>query len=201
MCLAPLRILAAPEGHFAEARTIVASDGHYGHALFSRAPMSDIFVHDLSVRSREPRSAIEVTIATASGLLHVVAVHLGLDIAERNRQARNLSRLALEPKGVDTIMLGDFNDWFSFGRVRKMLAAVLPERTSVATFPAARPMLKLDRVYSSAPGSIVNAWVDPEGRRCSDHLPFIAELRLGSHLIGLRAGHERGDGTLRPERD
>lgn len=197
MCLAPLRILAAPEGHFAEARTIVASDGHYGHALFSRVPMGDIFVHDLSVRRREPRSAIEATLVTGGGPLHVVAVHLGLDIAERNRQARVLARLALEPKGIGTIMLGDFNDWFSFGQVRRTLAAVLPARTSIATFPARRPILKLDRIYSNVPGSVVNAWIDPEGRDCSDHLPLIADLKLGCR----RPEFEHGRGTLVREGD
>ena len=178
-CLAPLQSLAAPNGHFAEARTVVAEDGHYGHALFSRWPLGDILVHDLSVRRREPRSAIEATVATDTGPLHVVAVHLGLDIAERHRQARILARLAHEPKGLGTIMLGDFNDWFSFGQVRKTLAAVLPERTSLKTFPAARPILKLDRIYSSVAGSIARTWTDVEARTCSDHLPLVSEIRLG----------------------
>lgn len=177
-CLVPLRELVTPEGHFAEARTKIAHDGHYGHALFSRWPLSDIVVHDLTMWRREPRSAIEATVETEQGALHIVAVHLGLEITERHRQARVLARLARERRSRATVMLGDFNDWFSFGQVRRTLATVLPERTALKTFPAARPVLKLDRIYSSVRGSIRRSWTDREARICSDHLPLMGELNF-----------------------
>ncbi len=40
-CKASLRRMV----DFAEARTVVAEDGHYGHALFSRWPLGDVLVH------------------------------------------------------------------------------------------------------------------------------------------------------------
>ncbi|MDF2995684.1 MAG: Endonuclease/exonuclease/phosphatase [Xanthobacteraceae bacterium] len=191
-CLVPLKGILTPDGHFAEARTKIAPDGHYGHALFSRWPMTGTLVHDLTVWRREPRSVIEATIETQHGALHIVAVHLGLEITERHRQARKLARLAREPKGMATVMLGDFNDWFSFGQVRRTLAAVLPERTSLKTFPAARPTLKLDRIYSSTRGSIRRSWTDHEARACSDHLPLMAELTFGPSER-LLDGHARAE--------
>src|SRR5262245_3713670 len=39
--------------HAAEARTIVAPDGHYGHVLISRWPMHDVNIHELHVSRRE----------------------------------------------------------------------------------------------------------------------------------------------------
>ena len=79
-CLVPLRELVTPEGHFAEARTKIAHDGHYGHALFSRWPLSDIVVHDLTMWRREPRSAIEATVETEQGaLMQGLSVRLFLE--------------------------------------------------------------------------------------------------------------------------
>src|SRR3546814_3370963 len=73
----PFDMLAAALGsHAAEARTITAPDGYYGHALISRWPLPDVAVHDLSVPPPEPRSAIEATVATPYGPLHLPAVPL-----------------------------------------------------------------------------------------------------------------------------
>jgi endonuclease/exonuclease/phosphatase family metal-dependent hydrolase len=177
-CLAPLRRLGHSDGELAEAKTIVAPDGHYGHALFSRWPIRDVSIHDLSIGSLEPRSAIEATITTALGLIQVFAVHLGLNISERRGQARRLAKMALQSQSKATVMMGDFNDWFSFGAVRRSLATVLPARTTIATFPARRPTLKLDRIYCSVPDAIERSWTDIKARHCSDHLPVIADLSL-----------------------
>lgn len=178
-CLAPLHALTGAGGHMAEAHTIAVPDGHYGHALFSCWPIRSVVIHDLSVRRREPRSAIETVIETDAGSLHVIAVHLGLDIAERHRQAGRLARMARPEAAQATVMMGDFNDWFPIGSVRRTLATVMPTRTAIRTFPARRPTLKLDRIYSSRPGSIGRSWTDIEARHCSDHLPVVAELSLG----------------------
>ncbi len=107
---------------------------------------------DLSVRRREPRSAIEAT-ARDSIPAHCVA-GCGAPRARYRRAppaGPHPSRVSRsEPEGLGTIMLGDFNDWFSIRPVRKTLAAVLPEQTSLKTFPAVRPILKLDRILFEA---------------------------------------------------
>jgi len=192
-CLAPLHRLHS--AHFVEVRTVAAPDGHYGHAVFSRWPTTDIQLHDLSMQRREPRFAIETRVGTPHGDLHLVAVHLGLDIIERRRQARMLAALATKAAPLPTVMLGDFNDWFSFGHVRKTLARVLPVRTRVRTFPAWRPMLRLDRVYCSSAAMLVDSFTDEDARRYSDHLPVIADIRLPEPLtsgdVGLTIENRR----------
>ncbi len=174
-CLAPLQGLGI--AHFTEARTIAVPDGHYGHALFSRWPTERVCLHDLSVRRREPRIGIEATVRTPAGLLNVVAVHVGLAILERRRQVMTLAAL-VKRRRLPTLMMGDFNDWFSFGLVTRTLTRVLPERTEVRSFPARWPVLRLDRIYASHKGMIGEARTDVAARFASDHLPVIADIRL-----------------------
>lgn len=175
-CLAPLDGLGI--GHRAEARTIAVPDGHYGHVLFSRWPIGEVVLHDLSVRRREPRIAIEAQVATPAGPLRLVAVHLGLALVERHRQVSRLAAIARGGDGMPTVMMGDFNDWFSAGLVRRSLARPLPERTALRSFPAHWPTLRLDRIYCSAPGMISDAFTDAAARHASDHLPVIADIVL-----------------------
>jgi endonuclease/exonuclease/phosphatase family metal-dependent hydrolase len=48
-----------------------------------------------------------------------------------------------------------------------------------ASFPSARPILALDRIYSrGAQIETLDVYRSPETRRASDHLPVIAELKL-----------------------
>ncbi|MEQ8268097.1 MAG: endonuclease/exonuclease/phosphatase family protein [Parvibaculum sp.] len=180
---APLAILKESLGdHAAEARTISAPDGHYGHAVISRFALSDTRVCDLSIRAREPRCAISTEVATPHGAVRLVTTHLGLSVWERRRQAALLADLA-GPGDLPCILMGDFNDWFWFGSVRRRLKAVLPSRTMDCTFPAARPLFRLDRVYCCAPASIENSWTDERAAEISDHLPIIADISLGPRSV------------------
>ncbi len=93
----PLAYLTAALGvHQAEARTIVAEDGHYGHAVISRWPMTHVKLHDLSYWKFEKRCAIECDIETPFGPVNLSAVHLGLWFSERRRQATQLVDLYLK---------------------------------------------------------------------------------------------------------
>ena len=175
-CLAPFG--GFDIAHLTEARTMVVPDGHYGHVLYSRWPMRDVVLHDLSMRGREPRMAIETRIETPFGSLHLAAVHLGLALRERHRQAMALAAMARRIGDMPTIIMGDFNDWFSFGRVRRAMSQLLPERTRIRSFPARHPLLQLDRVYCSRHAAIVKSFTDEEARQASDHLPIIADIRF-----------------------
>lgn len=177
-CLAPLAAFEIE--HLTEARTMVVPDGHYGHALYSRWPLRDVVLHDLSMRWHEPRMAIETRVETPFGPLHLAAVHLGLAIWERHRQAMALADMARRIGDMPTIMMGDFNDWFSLGRVRRAMASLLPERTRLRSFPAGRPLLQLDRIYCSRHATIVRSFTDEAARTASDHLPVIADIRLAT---------------------
>ena len=162
--------------HCAEARLITAVDGDYGHALISRWPLNGTVSHDVSTDGREPRAAIETTVETPFGELHVVAAHLGLSFSERRHQAARLASVA-HPEGP-AIVLGDFNDWFLDRAVRRALDACMAARTQHKTFPAWLPAFALDRVYCKPADILVGSWTDPSAHKVSDHLPVIAELAL-----------------------
>lgn len=163
--------------HAAEARTISTPDGDYGHVLISRWPLTEIAIHDLSVTRREPRRAIETVVQTPYGPLHLASVHLGLGFRERRQQAAMLSAIAGTARQT-TVMLGDFNDWFIYGTVRRALATVMPGRTRLRSFPARWPVFMLDRIYCRPRHALRDCWTDPLARRVSDHLPVIADIRM-----------------------
>jgi len=163
--------------HGIGAKSITTADGDYGQMLISRWPLSETAVHDLSYPEREPRRAIVSRIATPQGPLRVVATHLGLSIHERRRQAATLLALA-GPEPVPTVVMGDFNDWFWVGSVRKALSRALPGRTRFRTFPSMFPLLRLDRIYCRPSGIFVDCRTDPAARHISDHLPVIADLQI-----------------------
>jgi endonuclease/exonuclease/phosphatase family metal-dependent hydrolase len=170
--------------HTADAKLITAPDGHYGHAVFSRWPMSGASLHDISLPRCEPRAAIECTIDTPFKPLHVVAAHLGLRFRERRRQADALMSLA--QAGVEpTLMLGDFNDWIWRGSVQRALAGVLPARTHHKTFPGRLPLFALDRIYARPAGILLHSWTDSSACAVSDHLPVVADLDLSVQSLAI----------------
>lgn len=171
----PLSILSKAFGlHAVEARTIIAPDGHYGHALLSRWPIAADERLDLTVRSREPRCAIGGLVETPLGPVHVRAVHFGLDPFERREQVRRV--FAARPATGAAVLLGDFNDWLGIGFVRARLREAYGAPAARPTFPAGLPLLSLDRIYGRDPLRLAGVWTDAAARRASDHLPLIAEF-------------------------
>lgn len=162
--------------HAAEARTITAPDGHYGHVLISRWPLSRQVLHDVSVSGREPRFAIEAVAATACGPLHLTAVHLGFGFGERRRHAAILAQL-VKSAPETFVMLGDFNEWPWHDAVRGTLSATLPGVTRLRSYHASLPMLRLDRIYCRPRVALLRSWTDRAGAEASDHLPVFADIR------------------------
>jgi endonuclease/exonuclease/phosphatase family metal-dependent hydrolase len=172
----PLSILSTTFGlHSLEGRTIVAPDGHYGHALLSRWPIVDGGCIDLAVPRREPRCAIEGRIETPIGWLAVRTVHFGLDPFERREQVRRLLA-KVEASADAAVVMGDFNDWLGRGYVRRLLGRRYGAPTTQRTFPAICPLFALDRIYCAPPLVRLRVWSDGEAKHISDHLPMIADI-------------------------
>lgn len=163
--------------HGIGAKTVVTTDGEYGQALFSRWPLLNTEIHDLSYPEREPRRAICVDVATPGGLLRVIATHLGLSLRERRSQAIALLAM-LGRLDRPTVALGDFNDWFWAGSVRSRLARALPGFSRHRTFPSVLPLLELDRVFLFPASALLATRTDRDARHVSDHLPVIADIAL-----------------------
>jgi endonuclease/exonuclease/phosphatase family metal-dependent hydrolase len=174
----PFRALqSALGGHGVEAKSITTADGEYGQALISRWPIRNPEIHDISYKEREPRRAIRCEVVAPAGTARVIATHLGLSIAERRGQAQALTALIGQCAGT-TVVLGDFNDWFWAGSVRKVLAAQLPARSRERTFPSRWPVFRFDRIYCRPVSALVRVGTDPAASGLSDHLPVIADIAL-----------------------
>jgi endonuclease/exonuclease/phosphatase family metal-dependent hydrolase len=175
----PFKVLQDALGtHGIRANSITTTDGEYGQALISRWPIKNAEIHDISYQENEPRRAIRCDVTSPAGRLRVIATHLGLSIGERRGQANELLRLIGHTTDT-TVVLGDFNDWFWVGSVRKVFAKRLQGRSRQQTFPSICPLFRFDRVYCSPACAFIGARTDPAARALSDHLPVIAEIGVG----------------------
>lgn len=159
--------------------TLLRKDAEYGNALLTRYPVRRVTRHDLSVRRREPRGALDVLLDTGAFELRVLATHLGLWPYERRRQVRQLLAALEAGPDVPTVLLGDINEWFLWGRPLRWLHVQFQRTPAPATFPAHCPLFALDRLWVRPRTALQRLAVHatPLARGASDHLPLVATLR------------------------
>ena len=153
-----------------------------GNAVLSRHVILRISHHDLTIDGLEPRGALDVCVDVGGrSLLRVVATHLGLRPGERREQVRRLlAAVELDPP-LPTLLMGDLNEWYLWGRPLRWLHAHFRERpTAPPTFPARRPVFALDRIWVAPTGTLrrLQRHASPLARIASDHLPLVAEIAL-----------------------
>lgn len=141
----------------------------------------------------EPRGALWVEMTAGGAAIQVLTTHFGLLGAERIAQAEAL----LGPDWLDdpacrapTVLLGDFNAT-GWSRAYRRLSRRLTDarrltgerrwRRGGASFPSRFPLLRIDHVFVSEHVAVERvAVVDtPLARQASDHLPVLAEIRIG----------------------
>jgi endonuclease/exonuclease/phosphatase family metal-dependent hydrolase len=79
------------------------------------------------------------------------------------------------------VLLGDMNAWRKCKATRRLDDEFSRHHNHKwpASFPAPRPVLALDRIYSvNVEVKEVYAHNTPSSRRASDHLPVVARLRI-----------------------
>jgi endonuclease/exonuclease/phosphatase family metal-dependent hydrolase len=156
--------------------------GHYGNALLCRGPIVTHRRLDLSVPGHEPRGALDATIGCGNGIsLRVMATHLGLRPTERRYQVQCLLReVNADTHRGPTVLLGDLNEWFLWGRPLRWLHAHFGRPPSPPTFPAGRPVVALDRIWVKPRTCLraISVHRSALSRQASDHLPIVASLDL-----------------------
>lgn len=159
--------------------TLLRQEGHFGNAVLTRLRVRDTETVDLSVPRREPRGAVRALLETSDGPLSLIATHLGLRPYERRVQIR---RLLAQPIGAASVLMGDLNEWFLWGRPLRWLRSRYGMTPAPATYPAAWPVFALDRIWVSPRRSLrdLSAHASPLARIASDHLPLRAVLEQGS---------------------
>ena len=192
--------------HAAYGKNSVYAAGHHGNAILSRFPILQSSNNDISAHRFESRGLLhcEIDLAgrqpveregggNAAGhppayplRVHCLCVHFGLFARGRREQTRALIAYVRDiiPAGAPLIIAGDFNDWrnhlgYILGAELGLHDAFQLHRGQLArSFPAAWPMLRLDRVYVRG-FSVLHSRVHTGGlwRRISDHAALSAHLQ------------------------
>ena len=197
--------LAGEAQHSAYGMNAVYDHGHHGNALLSNFPIASADNHDVSDHAYESRGILHCVLQLQAVSVHCYVVHLGLFAGSRRRQTEALIEAvaATAPDDAPLVIAGDFNDWTnalsdslrarlgvaevfdqqmtsrSFGDYLRRLSGRGPRFKPARTFPAAMPVLQLDRIYvrgftvDSAQVLYGASWA-----RLSDHAPLVAELTL-----------------------
>lgn len=163
----------------------------YGNAVFTRLVVLSSEQYDLTVRRREPREFLRVSVALSSGEpLHFFAVHLGTSFFERREQARRfVSTDILERADVKgaRIVAGDFNEW-TRGLATRMLSEHLQSADIAmhlnrrSTYPGVIPFLHLDHIYYDPMFQLraIHLHRTRLALLASDHLPLLADFELAT---------------------
>jgi len=160
--------------------TMMRQTRHYGNAILCRLPIVSHRLIDLSLSPYEPRGALQVHLQQGANDLLVYATHLGLKPAERRFQVRQILTQFEHQQADMTVLLGDLNEWFLWGRPLRWLKQFFSPTPAGRTFPSSCPMLKLDRIWVQPRSSLQSVMVHrtPLAKQASDHLPIMARLWL-----------------------
>lgn len=163
--------------------------GWHGNMILLRP---DFVVQDtraLTLPGLEPRGAVLADLLIGGQPLRVVSAHLGLLHQSRLLQTRALSQAIAGGDGRPVLVMGDFNEWrlgvdCGLMPLRRQLRAVKRSASTMASFPALRPILPLDRIIGCPRAGLGPVQVHDSAlaRRASDHLPVRAALTLAGAL-------------------
>lgn len=177
----PLSTLCSALGlHFVFATTRVHKRGEQGNAILSRYPIESCSVLDISHSRIEKRGVLAAQFGDSDRSLSVIATHLSLVDRTRERQVESLLQHP-ELNSGPAVLMGDMNAWRKCRATRTLDDEFSRHHNHKwpASFPARRPVLALDRIYSiNAEVKEVYSHNTPSSRRASDHLPVVARVRL-----------------------
>jgi endonuclease/exonuclease/phosphatase family metal-dependent hydrolase len=160
----------------------------FGNVVLSRFPIVHHSQYDLSWRTCEPRACQRADLDLgASQLLHIYNVHLGTAVLERRYQAPRLAAFVHDRRiEGPKIILGDFNEWMR-GLATNTLSSLFESIDIYAhlkrrrTYPGIFPVLHLDHIYYDGQVDVrsVELIRSRAALIASDHLPLVANLRIG----------------------
>ena len=160
----------------------------FGNVIMSRFPVVHHTQYDLSWRTCEERACQRADLDLGDGrLVHIYNVHLGTAVLERRYQAPRLAAFVHDHRVTGPkIILGDFNEWMRGLATQDAERALQQHRHPRAPAAAAHlsrllPCLHLDHIYYEGHVEVRSVEL-PRTRRAlmaSDHLPLVANLRVG----------------------
>ena len=161
---------------------------HFGNVVMSRFPIVHHAHYDLSWRTCEERACQRADLDLGDGaVLHMYNVHLGTAVLERRYQATRLAGFVHDHRvRGPKVIIGDFNEWMK-GLATKTLSALFhsidihQHLKRRRTYPGLFPLLHLDHIYYE--GNVTVRSMELVRTRkaliASDHLPLVADFRIG----------------------
>lgn len=157
-----------------------ASMGWHGNGLLIRPDATLLHAEALHLPVLEPRGAVLTEVRVRGRDYRIVGMHLDLSGLWRRRQARAiLAHLAARPTSMPTILMGDLNEWRPNGGCIADFCRSHRLADTGASFPARRPIGRLDRIMVSRDLSILDCGVHGSvaAHAASDHRPVWARIQ------------------------
>lgn len=156
--------------------------GWHGNALLVRRSFRCLSAGALDLPTLEPRGAVFAELSTDGGpRFAVIGTHLDLSGLRRRDQIRALlDWLERQQLQMPTVLLGDFNQWGRLTGAMREFGMRWQQLAPGASYPARRPLAKLDRIVTTPQWSYVTSGVHHSSLsvQASDHLPVFATLSL-----------------------
>lgn len=156
------------------------SDGFLGTIMFVHPRFTQTRADVIDLPGHCHRGAIALELAEQQRRFRVVSTHLSLSQPLRIVQMRIIGQYLRRRPEMQTILLGDLNEWRPWGGfafAKKIVGTRLrgPARRS---FPTKRPILPLDRILTDAPGHVSSVAVidTPQTNLASDHRPLVGRV-------------------------
>ncbi len=172
---------------FSYSKHAIFDHRHHGNVILSKLPITNEEVIDISQNKFEKRSVLFTQLEYNKELIDCYCVHLNLLHRHRRKQYHEIKQIINQKSQESkyTILAGDFNDWNKsasehFSEDCNLSDAHKVHKGSYAkTFPAAYPIMPLDRIYvrnfKISDAHVLN---NAKWKHLSDHLPLFIEVDL-----------------------
>lgn len=155
--------------------------GWHGNALLVRRRFKCLAAGALDLPTLEPRGAVFAELVVDDARFRVLGTHLDLSGLRRRDQIRALIDWhADQPERLPTVLMGDFNQWGRLTGAMREFGMGWQQLSPGASYPAGRPIAKLDRIVTTPQWSYQDSGVhhSTAAAQASDHLPVFATLSL-----------------------
>ncbi len=152
------------------------SDGFLGTILFLHPRLKRVHADVIDLPGHCHRGVISVEVVTDGRPCRIMSTHLSLTQPLRIIQMRIIGQYLRRRPKMQTILLGDLNEWRPWGGLAfsTRLVGTALRGPAKPTFPTTRPILPLDRILTDAPGRVERVQVidTPLTNFASDHRPL-----------------------------
>lgn len=158
------------------------SAGFLGTILFVSPAMKRAHADVIDLPGHCHRGAVSVEVVYENRPIRLMSTHLSLFQPLRLMQMRIIGQYLHRRPAMQTILLGDLNEWRPWGGMmfHKGLVGTRFRGPVRRSFPSRRPVLPLDRILTDAPGEVrdIHAVTAPKVAASSDHLPVQAVVTV-----------------------